>query len=162
MTEKTPVKEKRGRKTLLNADRLNAITTMLRAGAYIDESCKSVGISTTSFFNWIARGKVQRERQAAGLQTQPDEIPFLEFLEAIEIADAEGIIGHVMNIDNAAKNGAWQASAWILERKQPKKWGRSDRTEISGPEGGAIQINVSTEELERKVNRILEQRQLEA
>jgi len=162
MTEKTPVKEKRGRKTLLNADRLNAITTMLRAGAYIDDSCKSVGISTTSFFNWIARGKVQRERQAAGLQTQPDEIPFLEFLEAIEIADAEGIIGHVMNIDNAAKNGAWQASAWILERKQPKKWGRSDRTEISGPEGGAIQINVSTEELERKVNRILEQRQLEA
>jgi len=162
MTEKTPVKEKRGRKTLLNADRLNAITTMLRAGAYIDDSCKSVGISTTSFFNWIARGKVQRERQAAGLQTQSDEIPFLEFLEAIEIADAEGIIGHVMNIDNAAKNGAWQASAWILERKQPKKWGRSDRTEISGPEGGAIQINVSTEELERKVNRILEQRQLEA
>jgi len=162
MTEKTPVKEKRGRKTLLNNDRLEAITTMLRAGAYIDDSCKSVGISTTSFFNWIARGKVQRERQAAGLQVDPDEVPFLEFLEAIEIADAEGIIGHVMNIDTAAKNGAWQASAWILERKQPKKWGRSDRTEISGPDGGAIQINVSTEELERKVNRILEQRQLEA
>jgi hypothetical protein len=66
-----------------------------------------------------------------------------------------------MNIDNSAKNGTWQASAWILERKQPKKWGRYDRTEITGADGGPIQINVSTEELERKVNRILERRELD-
>ena len=67
-----------------------------------------------------------------------------------------------MNIDNAAKNGAWQASAWILERKQPKKWGRYDRTEISGPNGGAIQINVTTEELERKISHILKTREIES
>mgnify|MGYP003642701083 CR=1 FL=1 len=162
MSEITPAKKKAGRKTLLNEARLEAITTLLRAGSYIDDSCKSVGISVGTFYNWMSRGQVQRERQTAGLEIEEKETPFLEFLEAVEVADAEGIVGHVMNIDHAAKNGAWQASAWILERKQPKKWGRHDRTEISGPEGGPININVSTEELERKVNRILERRALEA
>ena len=151
-----------GRKTLLNDKRLKAITTMLRAGAYVDDACQSVGISDRTFYNWANRGRVQEERIEAGLEIEPDEEPFLQFLRSIREADAEGIIGHLMNIDNAAKNGTWQASAWILERKQPKKWGRYDRTEITGPEGGPIQINVSTEELERKVTRILERRELEA
>lgn len=153
---------KRGRKTLLTPERLEAIQTMLRAGAYVDDACRSVGISHTTFYNWLQRGNVQRERLNAGLEIEEDESKFLDFLEAVEEADAEGIIGHLMNIDHAAKNGTWQASAWILERKQPRKWGRFERTEISGPEGGPIQINVSTEELERKVARILERRELEA
>jgi hypothetical protein len=158
----TPAKRKAGRKTLLTPQRLEAITTMLRAGAYIDDACKSVGISTTTFYNWLQRGNQQREKLNAGLETDPDEEQFLQFLDAVETADAEGIIGHLMNIDHAAKNGTWQASAWILERKQPKKWGRYDRTEITGADGGPIQINISTEELERKVTRILERREIES
>lgn len=156
-----PPAKKRGRKTLLNEQRLEAIATMLRAGAYVDDACRSVGISTQTFYNWIQRGRVQRERAAAGLELESDEKPFLEFIDTIEEADAEGIIGHVMNIDHAAKNGTWQASAWILERKQPRKWGRFDRTEVSGNENAPIHVTVSTEELERKVNRILERRELE-
>lgn len=152
--------EKRGRKTLLNQQRLEAITTMLRAGAYVDDACRSVGIHKATFYNWLQRGNVQRERLNAGLEIEPKEEQFLEFLDAVEEADAEGIIGHLMNIDHAAKTGTWQASAWILERKQPRKWGRFERTEISGPEGGPIHINVSTEELERKVARILEKREI--
>lgn len=157
----TPAKKKAGRKTLLTPERLEAITTMLRAGAYVDDACRSVGISDRTFYNWMQRGNVQQERLAAGLEVEPDEEPFLQFLHSVQEADAEGIIGHLMNIDHAAKNGTWQASAWILERKQPRKWGRFERTEISGPEGGPIHINVSTEELERKVARILERRELE-
>lgn len=157
----TPAK-KTGRKTLLTDQRQEAIATMLRAGAYVEDACRAVGIHRATFYNWMARGATQRERLNAGLEIEPDEQPYLDFLDTMEEADAEGIIGHVMNIDNAAKNGTWQASAWILERKQPKKWGRADRTEITGPEGGPIQITVSTEELERKVARILERRELEA
>lgn len=157
--ETTP--KKVGRKTLLNENRLNGIKTMLTAGAYVEDACRSVGIHRATFYNWIQRGNIQRERLAAGLKVEPEENLFLEFLDTVEQADAEGIISHVMNIDNAAKNGTWQASAWILERKQPHKWGRADRTEISGPQGGPIEINVSTEELERKISRILERREIE-
>lgn len=160
--EPTPARKKTGRKTLLTQERVNAITSMLRAGAYVEDACLAVGIHRSTFYNWITRGTTQRERHNAGLEIEPDEQPFLDFLDTVEQADAEGLINHLMNIDHAANNGTWQASAWILERKQPKKWGRQDRTEITGPEGGPIQINVSTEELERKVTRILERRALEA
>lgn len=157
----TPAR-KQGRHTLLNDTRKEAIATMLKAGAYVDDACRAVGIARATFYNWMQRGNVQRERLNAGLEIEPNEAQYLDFLDTVEEADAEGIIGHLMNIDNAAKNGTWQASAWILERKQPKKWGRYDRTEISGPDGGAIQINVSTEELERKISHILKTREIEA
>ena len=157
----TPAR-KQGRHTLLNETRKEAIATMLKAGAYVDDACRAVGIHRATFYNWMQRGNVQRERLNAGLEIEPNEAPYLDFLDTVEEADAEGLIGHLMNIDNAAKNGTWQASAWILERKQPKKWGRYDRTEISGPDGGAIQINVSTEELERKISHILKTREIEA
>lgn len=157
----TPAR-KQGRHTLLNETRKEAISTMLKAGAYVDDACRAVGIHRATFYNWMQRGNVQRERLNAGLEIEPNEAQYLDFLDTVEEADAEGIIGHLMNIDNAAKNGTWQASAWILERKQPKKWGRYDRTEISGPDGGAIQINVSTEELERKISHILKTREIEA
>lgn len=157
----TPAKKKTGRHTLLNDTRKEAIATMLRAGAYVDDACRAVGIHRATFYNWMQRGNIQRERLNAGLDVEENETQYLDFLDTVEEADAEGIISHVMNIDNSAKNGTWQASAWILERKQPKKWGRYDRTEITGADGGPIQINVSTEELERKVNRILERRELD-
>jgi hypothetical protein len=160
--EEKPAKKKTGRRTLLNDTRTEAIATMLRAGAYIDDACRAVGISDRTFYNWMQRGQAQDEREAANLPTEPGEEPFLQFFHLIKQADSEGIISHVLNIDNAAKNGTWQASAWILERKQPKKWGRYDRTEITGADGGPIQINVSTEELERKINRILKRREIEA
>ncbi len=32
----------------------------------------------------------------------------------------------------------WKADAWLLERRNPGRWGRVTRTELSGPEGGAI------------------------
>lgn len=160
LPEKTP--KKKGRPSLLNEERQHNITTMLKAGAYIEDAVKASGISVATFYVWMNRGKAQRDRQNANLPVEENELPYLEFLEAVEMADAEGAIGHLMNIDHHAKNGTWQASAWILERKYPKKWGRYDHTEISGPDGGPIHINVSTEELERKIARILERRELEA
>lgn len=152
----------RGRKTLLTPERHNAIVTMLEAGGYIEDACEAVGIQPRTYYNWLQRGRDEEDRINAGLKPEKNEEPFLQFFQAVRQAQAEGVISHLMNIDHHAKNGSWQASAWILERKQPRKWGRFDRTEHTGAEGGPIQVNVSTEELERKVTRILERRELEA
>lgn len=157
----TPKKETRGRKTLLNPERQKAIITMLEAGGYVDEACQAVGIDESTYYNWLKRGKDEEDRINAGIAPTPKETPFFEFFKAVRQAQAEGIMSHLMNIDHHAKNGTWQASAWILERKQPRKWGRFDRTEHTGPQGGPIQVNVSTEELERKVAAILEKRAIE-
>jgi len=46
----------------------------------------------------------------------------------------------------------------MLERKYPSKWGRRDRTEHTGAEGGPLRIEVSTVDLETKVQKLLAQR----
>ena len=152
---------KRGRKTLLTPERQDAIVTMLEAGGYIEDACEAVGIDPRTYYHWLKRGKDEEDRINADIAPTPNETPFLQFFQAVRKAQADGIMQHVMNIDHHAKNGTWQASAWILERKQPRKWGRFDRTEHTGPDGGPININVSTEDLERKVAAILDKRVLE-
>lgn len=34
----------------------------------------------------------------------------------------------------------WRAAAWYAERNNPKKWGRRQAIEVSGPDGGPIQV----------------------
>jgi len=158
----SPKKSAGGRKTLLTPERQQAIITMLEAGGYIDDACEAVGVDPSTYYKWLKRGKDEEERLNAGLDPDPKHTLFFEFFQAVRKANAEGVMSHILNIDHHAKDGTWQASAWILERKQPHKWGRRDRTEHTGEGGGPIQVNVSTEELERKVARVLERRALEA
>jgi hypothetical protein len=111
-------------------------------------------------YNWLERGKRERER----LQVLEDEtvteteVMYLEFLEAVEKARASAELRAVAQIQQAAATGQWQASAWYLERSYPQKWGRKDYTEITGEGGGAIKVDVATDELERKILEIASKR----
>jgi hypothetical protein len=150
--------KKPGRPTLLDDDRLEAITNALRNGAYIDHAAQAAGISTRTYHGWMERGRTERDRINAGLAPDPDEAPFVQLLHSVERAQSEAAVDLLGEIANHARNGTWQAAAWILERKFPRQWGRFDRSEVTGAEGGPVRLDVSTEDLERKVQRILETR----
>jgi hypothetical protein len=49
-----------------------------------------------------------------------------EFEELIEYCGANCEFTHLKNIEEAGTMGAWQASAWVLERKFPDKYGKRD------------------------------------
>lgn len=151
--------KKTGRPTLLDQDRLERITDALRNGAYIEHAAQAAGISTSTYHGWMERGRNERDRRKAGLAADDHETPYVEFLESVERAQSEAAVDLLGEIANHARNGTWQAAAWILERKFPRQWGRMDRTEHTGPEGGPVKLDVSTEDLERKVQRILETRE---
>jgi transposase len=150
--------KKPGRPTLLDDERLEAITTALRNGAYIDHAAQAAGITARTYHAWMERGRNERDRLNAGLEADPNEAPFVQFLQSVERAQSEAAVDLLGEIANHARNGTWQAAAWILERKFPRQWGRFDRTEHSGPDGGPVRLDVSTEDLERKVQRILDTR----
>ena len=128
---------------------MKKICNSLRAGAYIETACALAGVSKVSLYAWLKKGN-----------DKPNSI-YGEFLNAVDKAQAEAEMRDLINIDNSAmgrkyeyerdangklvmnQNGdpilitqgqqaSWQASAWRLERKHPKKWGRLDRIETSG------------------------------
>ena len=150
--------KKTGRPRLLDEDKLERITSALRNGAYIEHAAQAAGIGVSTYHSWMDRGRTERDRRRAGLNPDENEDIFVEFLEAVERAQSEAAVDLLGEIANHARNGTWQAAAWILERKFPRQWGRMDRTEHTGPEGGPVKLDVSTEALERKVQRILETR----
>ena len=116
-----------GRRTKLNPDLQNQICEVLRAGNYIDAACAYVGISEQTYYDWAKRGE-QGEPLYAG------------FLEAVTKARSEAELRNVTLINRAAQSGQWQASAWFLERSHPRKWGRMQKLELTGSEGGPIEV----------------------
>jgi hypothetical protein len=86
---------------------------------------------------------------------------YVDFVEAVEKARAQSEMRNVGLIQKAAVDGTWQASAWWLERSFPKRWGRSDRVEHTGADGGPLEVQVTMDELEEKVGQLLSHRSLE-
>lgn len=118
------------RKSKYTPDVVDKLTQAIRLGATYQLACDYAGISHETFAQWR--------------NTKP------EFSETIKLAEGEGAVKHLANIDRAA-NGIkdadghwvelpdWKASAWKLERRYPQMYGRNV-TEISGANGGPIVI----------------------
>jgi len=118
------------RQTKLTPEVQDKIVSALRAGNYQETAANFAGISKPTFYGWMQRGR-----------TEPDSI-YSVFLDAVEKAKAEAEVRDVTLIDKAARDGSWQAAAWKLERKFPNKWGRVNRTEISGPDGAPVKVDI--------------------
>ncbi|MGB7901440.1 MAG: hypothetical protein WCG09_03245 [Halobacteriota archaeon] len=87
----------------------------LRSGAYRIEACRAAGIHYNTLLAWEKKG----ESESSG--------EYVEFLEALRMAEAEAVITNVEVINKAAQNGDWRAAAWFLEHKYPDSWARLEK-----------------------------------
>lgn len=108
----------RGRPTALTPELQNKICNALRLGCYIETAVTANGVSKQAFYNWLKRGN----RQKKGI--------YREFVDAVQKAMADAEIRDLLKIDKASDTN-WQAAAWKLERKFPKKWGRREMVRLS-------------------------------
>jgi hypothetical protein len=106
-----------GRPTKLTAELKEAICEAVRGGNYIETAAAMCGVSKQVLYTWMKAGA--RDEDAA-------HVAFLDAVRKAQ-ADAEG-----RNVALIAKAGQtqWQASAWFLERSQPKKWGLRVRVHV--------------------------------
>ncbi len=89
----------------------------ISVGAYIEDACIFAGISSRQFRRW-------RELAEQGIE------PYAEKWSEINKSESQAIVRNLFNIQNASNNGTWQASAWLLERKYPSKYGKKDTVNI--------------------------------
>ncbi len=102
------------------------LVNLIKAGNYAEVAARACGIHKDTFYKWLLRGGQGEE-------------PFKSLSDAVEIAAAEA---EALDVFNMAKhsNKHWQAAAWRLERKNPKKWGRKDALELTGDEDKPIAV----------------------
>lgn len=109
-----------GRPTKLTTELQETICKAIRAGAYIETAAQFAGIDKPTLYLWMKKGH----------SCSSGRNPYAQFLNAVEKALADAEMRDVLVIDKAGQEGNWQASAWRLERKFPKKWGRKDTLRI--------------------------------
>lgn len=109
-----------GRPTKLTPERQETICKAIRAGAYIETAAQFAGIEKPTLYLWMKKGHACKSARN----------PHARFLNAVEKALADAEMRDVLVIDKAGQEGNWQASAWRLERKFPRKWGRKDTLRI--------------------------------
>lgn len=134
------------RPTKLNAEVQSKIVSALEAGNYFDAACEYAGITGTTGYNWMARGRdeIQRRenpRVTEGTKQWEKEQPFLEFFEAVSRASANVEVRTLANIQQAGRGinaqydaegnvlmpaipGDWRALTWFMEHRYPKRWGK--------------------------------------
>lgn len=115
------------RPTDLTPEVQKIICDALALGSPIAAACDDAGIDDSTYYDWRQRG-----------QSEPGI--FAEFREATARARRQGRMALVADIRKAGKKD-WKASAWLLERGHREHFGRVDRTEITGPDGGSLQVS---------------------
>lgn len=135
----------------LDDPRVKAILQALNAGNYVEHALEYAGVGKRTYYDWLDRGKAEAERLANGETPNPVESTYVAIYEEVSKARAAAVVRNIALIQQAANAGTWQAAAWWLERTMPQKFGRRLAAEVSGPDGGPVEMTVTPETLNAKI-----------
>jgi hypothetical protein len=138
----------------LNEALIEQISTVLRAGNYVDTAAKMVGVPRSAIYRWLNEGDKASQKADSGEELNRSERLYLDFMNAVDQARATATVRNVALVQQAAQAGSWQAAAWWLERTNPQQWGRRMQTEIVGANEGPVQVNISVDDLESLIQQI--------
>jgi len=131
---------KSGRKPRISKEIIKDVEQCIVYGNYAVVACEYVGICEATYYSWLKRG----ERD----EFDSKKTLYVEFLKSVKRATAEAEVRNVMVIQKASKE-TWQAAAWYLERKHKDRW--SSRQEVTGKDGGAIEIDSPCERINSRI-----------
>jgi hypothetical protein len=109
-----------GRPTKRTPETVKKLCDAIRLGASYGDACGFAGVDVGTFARW-------RE-------------DFPDFAATIKEAEGAGRVQLIAKIQKAANDGNWQAAAWMLERRDPQNYGRTMRTQVTGADGGPVQM----------------------
>ena len=110
--KKSKSSKNQGRPSKLTPELQAEIINLLKMGNYIETVCGVVGLNTSTFYDWMKKGKNA---------TNPRN-KHRKFQEAVEQAQAWSIVRDVALITKASEKD-WRAAAWKLEHMYPDAFG---------------------------------------
>jgi transposase len=103
---------KRGAKNKCTTEAIERAVKLKKGGANNKDIAAALGVHQSTFYEWIANPKSDKQR---------------EFSERIKKAEADyknALLGIILR---DASQRDWHAAAWLLERKYPEEYSRTDR-----------------------------------
>lgn len=137
----------------MTPERTKRFFAAIRRGNPPDAAACVAGFGRSTFREWLAQGEKDR---AAGLETE-----HTEFLDGTERANALFFDKHLRRIDDATAGrgaggtGGARLSLALLGRRAPEYFAERKAVELTGKNGGAIQV-------ERKDPRQMTEAEIEA
>ena len=136
-----------GRKSLLEItpEIQTLLVEQIEAGQPIRYACALAGIGETAFFSWLEKGREDG--------CKPE---YADFAKAITRARGRKVHRLLKSIEDAggiesAVTGQrdWKALAWLAERTEPEFFSPKQKTEITGKDGGPVQVESVSDVLAR-------------
>lgn len=123
-------KRQRGRRLKLTAKVQDKIVTVIKAGNYCCVAAAYAGVAASTFWSWMQKG-----------EEQPKSV-YGKFRAAVLEAESFAEVRANTIIQKAMEDN-WVAAMTFLERKFPDRWGRRQRVEMTGANGGPIQTEAA-------------------
>lgn len=152
-------KPRPGRKTVLSPEVIQTICDLLKRGNYLGTAAKYVGVAPETVSAWLRRGNDLIAEDRDDDDYDDYERLFMELSLEVEKARSFAEIKAVEVIRNAMPS-QWQAAAWYLERTNNREWGKTFRAEVTGDNGGPVQVDVDS--VMRKVEALTQRVVIEA
>lgn len=123
----------------MNEEQREKLLQAIRTGTDLDTSCHFAGLSVASVYRDLERGKAAAEVDQSGHKVDDSDVPYWELWKDLTLARADSIVRNVASVQQAARNGSWQAAAWWLERAVPESYSKTSsersRKPIDNPRG---------------------------
>lgn len=138
-----------GRPTKLTRPLADAIAERVQHGAFYEEAAVAAGVHKATLYRWLETGEADLEH---GRNT-----PAAYFRDALTRASAAAEEEAALAILRHRFDD-WRAAAWYLERRNPARWGKTDRVDVNvGARPADVELVApSSDEAALEVARILE------
>ena len=103
----------------------------IESGLSYDQAATAAGITYSTFIKWKQKG----ESEEKGILFQ-----FLQDIKKAEDCSKQVLLSRIKDAGKDPRY--WQANAWILERRFPKEFGKSETVKHTGEDGGPVEVKV--------------------
>lgn len=159
MADKKPTPRKRktpprkvGRPSIVDdADKVAELVRLLKQGVSQEAASRSLGISRTAFFDCKRRGLAAWEEANERIpdsdtltlkDVRVKDRKYAAFADAVEGARAEAEVSMTLLVRRAAVGGDVRAAMWWLDRAHPERWAQREKIEVTGGDGGPVEIEL--------------------
>ena len=126
-----------GKMKIYNNKLISKFCELISMGHTIEIACSQVGISRTTYSNWMKRGSCGADDP--GFVDDKNK-PYIKFKEDVEKAASDFVVSNVTELRKIGiETKNWQCIAWLLERRRPDLFGKRDGSNDNNHQ----QINVT-------------------